>query len=330
MVTAVGLDWTSSCAALRGRLDGFQETVFLGPKKKPLIGAPVHLPRPWQGEKRLIHLAAGAIHDLLERAGAQSAGADLILCLAEHDRAGAIHVDAKRLVRLLQDYTGFRAVSEAVVLREGRTAGAIALGHAQNLCKSSGRPVIILAVDSYLNARTINHYVSENRILCEQTSDGFIPGEAAAAVLVSASRPGMRVSGLGFGQEPAALLNVNSDGYPNAPFRCDGMADAYRAALDAADISLDQVGLKISDHIGESYWFNQTALAMLRVQRIRSKVQPIWCLGSLLGNVGACAMPVMLGWSLAAMNRHYAPQQPIIIEASRDDGHCAAVVLEAA
>ncbi|PUB17265.1 3-oxoacyl-ACP synthase [Yoonia sediminilitoris] len=330
MVTAVGLDWLSTCAALRGRLDGFEETVFLGPKQVPLVGAPVHLPRPWQGEKRLIHLAAGAIHDLLSQAGAQSADAELVICLAEQDRPGAIHVDVNRLLRLLQEHTGFRPVSDAIVLREGRTAGGIALGHAQNIVQSTGRPVIILGVDSYLNARTITHYTAENRLLCDKVSDGFIPGEGAAAVLLSADGHGVRLSGVGLGQEPAALLNVDAEGYPNAPFRCDGMASAYRSALGAAGSSLDQTGLKMSDHIGESYWFNQSALAMQRVQRIRSPVQPIWGLGSLLGNVGASAMPALLGWALAAKQRGYAPPKPIIIETSRDDGHCAAVVLEAA
>ncbi|TIT84827.1 MAG: 3-oxoacyl-ACP synthase, partial [Mesorhizobium sp.] len=41
MVTAVGLDAPSSCAAMRARLDGFQETQFIGAKATALIGAPV-------------------------------------------------------------------------------------------------------------------------------------------------------------------------------------------------------------------------------------------------------------------------------------------------
>ena len=61
MVTAVGLDAPSACAAMRARLDGFQETRFLGPGGEWLVGAPVPLPRNWIGEKRLAHLAAAAI-----------------------------------------------------------------------------------------------------------------------------------------------------------------------------------------------------------------------------------------------------------------------------
>ncbi|RSK41019.1 hypothetical protein EJA01_00195, partial [Rhodovulum iodosum] len=44
MVTAVGLDAPSSCAAMRAGLDGFCETEFVGPDGAWLVGAPVPLP----------------------------------------------------------------------------------------------------------------------------------------------------------------------------------------------------------------------------------------------------------------------------------------------
>jgi hypothetical protein len=68
MVTAVGLDAPSTCAALRARLDGFRETRFVGPSGDWLIGAAVPLPRNWIGVKRMAHLAAGAIVEVLRQA----------------------------------------------------------------------------------------------------------------------------------------------------------------------------------------------------------------------------------------------------------------------
>jgi 3-oxoacyl-[acyl-carrier-protein] synthase-1 len=61
MVTAVGLDAPSSCAAMRARLDGFRETRFIGPGGEWLVGAPVPLPRNWIGEKRLTHMGAAKL-----------------------------------------------------------------------------------------------------------------------------------------------------------------------------------------------------------------------------------------------------------------------------
>src|SRR4051812_45825132 len=88
MVTAVGLDAPSSCAAMRARLDGFQETRFPGGDESGLIGAPIPLPRNWVGERRMAHLAAGAISEAFEAVPEARGQTALILCLAEEDRRG--------------------------------------------------------------------------------------------------------------------------------------------------------------------------------------------------------------------------------------------------
>ena len=83
MVTCVGLDAASSCAAMRGRLDGFAETRFMGPDGEWLIGAAVPLPRNWIGVKRMAHLAAGALSDIERQHPGTIAGTPILLCLAE-------------------------------------------------------------------------------------------------------------------------------------------------------------------------------------------------------------------------------------------------------
>ena len=47
---------------------------------------------------------------------------------------------------------------------------------------------MICGVDSYLTALTIAHYLAERRLLTPDNPNGFIPGEAAAAILCA--RPG--------------------------------------------------------------------------------------------------------------------------------------------
>src|SRR3954454_6541931 len=88
MVTAVGLDAPSSCAAMRARLDGFQETQFVGPGGDWLIGAPVPMPRNWIGEKRLAHMAAAAICEAFEKVPEARGKTALMVCLPEEDRQG--------------------------------------------------------------------------------------------------------------------------------------------------------------------------------------------------------------------------------------------------
>ena len=330
MVTAVGLDAPSTCAALRARLDGFRETRFVAPDREWLIGAEVPLPRQWIGRKRMAHLAAGAVVEVLKRAPGAEASLALILCLSEEDRPGRPVADPEAFVHEVARMAELPKEAELFVLCHGRPSGFAALDQARRMLASGRvRHVVVASVDSYLTGQSIAHYLAENRILGGACSNGFIPGEAAAAVLCTAEPGGIRVSGLGMAREAAYIYNRKDEDGQDLPLRADGMVAAVTKALGEAGRRHSEIVLKIGDLIGEAFWFRQSALTMMRVQRERSEVRPIWALGASLGNVGSAAVPVMLGWVLAARDRGYAPAGPILLEASGDDGACGAVVAEA-
>lgn len=326
MVTAVGLDAPSSCAAMRARLDGFQETRFIGPGGEWLVGAPVPLPRNWIGEKRIAHLAAGAISEAFEKAPEARGRTALILCLAEEERPGRPVRDSSKMLRHITQIVEIEPHPRSRTVAHGRPSGYAALQHTHKLLASDEVSYVMIAgVDSYLNARSINHYLARNRLLTAQNSNGFIPGEAAAAILCARTGGAMHLTGLGLAREKAPIYNEM-----DFPFRGEGMTSAYKQALAGSGRLHSDIALKIGDLVGETYWFQQCALAMLRTQREHSQVRPIWALGASLGNIGAAAVPVMLGWALSAIQHDYAPSGPILIEASSDDGACGAAVVEAA
>ncbi|WP_353646396.1 3-oxoacyl-ACP synthase [Mesorhizobium sp. WSM2239] len=325
MVTAVGLDAPSSCAAMRAGLDGFQETRFVGPGGDWLIGAPVPLPRNWMGAKRLAHMAAAAIIEAFEAVPEARGQTALILCLAEENRPGRLAPDSEHLLTQIEQIAEVACPTRSRVVAHGRPSGHVALDSARRLLASRATSfVMIVGVDSYLTSQSISHYLARQRLLTTQNSNGFIPGEAAAAILCAAGGGIAHLRGLGLAREQARIYNEM-----DLPFRAEGMTTAYREAFAGAGCLHSDVALKMGDLVGETYWFQQCALAMLRTQRERSKVQPIWALGGSLGNIGAAAVPVMLGWAMSAIQRNYAPSGPILIEASGDDGACGAAVVEA-
>ena len=326
MVTCVGLDAASSCAALRARLDGFAETRFMGPDGEWLVGAAVPLPRNWIGVKRMAHLAAGALSDLRHQTATALDGVPILLCLAEDGRPGHPIPDPAAFVRLLAEILQI-APPRLQIIAHGRPSGFVALDRARRQIAAGEDPVIILGLDSYLTAQTIAHYLGENRILCPGNANGFIPGEAAAAVLCTAAPGPLRLTGLGLARELAHIYNAADKDGLDLPLRGDGMTRAYQLAMDETGCRHSDITLKLGDLIGESYWFKQTALAMLRVQRERSPVHPIWTIAASLGNIGAAAVPVMLAWAMAAFQRGYAPPGPTLLEATGDDGACGAAVV---
>ncbi|PBB98664.1 3-oxoacyl-ACP synthase [Mesorhizobium sp. WSM3862] len=326
MVTAVGLDAPSACAAMRARLDGFQETRFVGSGTDFQIGAPVPLPRDWIGEKRMAHLAAAAIceaFDTVPQARGQTA---LILCLAEEDRPGRPVGDSFSLLRSVSEITEIEPSIRSRIVAHGRPAGHIALDQARRMISSGDVPYVMIAgVDSYLTAPTIAYYLDENRLLAADNPNGFIPGEAAAAVLCTRSRSdGLRLFGLGLAREPAPIYNAE-----DLPLRADGMTSAYSAAFKETGIEMNRLGYRIADLIGEQYWFKQSALASLRLLRGRHDFQDIWSPGESLGNVGAAVVPLMIGMAWTAARKGYAAGNPVLIEASNDAGACGAAILAA-
>jgi len=328
MVTAVGLDFPSAAAAMRARLDGFRETRFIGPGGEWLIGAAVPLPRNWIGVTRMARLLAGAVTEVFRAVPEAERDCVVILCLAEETRPGRPVPDATVLMRQLGEIVGLPPATRTRVVAHGRPSGFVALQQARKLiAEGAARHVLIAAVDSYLTVASVAHYLSENRLLVPGNANGFIPGEAAAAVLCSAGEGPLRLTGLGLARERAFIYNgMGEEPGTHAPLRGDGMTAAYRAALAEANVDLAHVEYRISDLIGESYWFRQTALASLRLERGRKEFQDIWSPTENVGNIGAAVVPVMLGMALAAARKGYAPGSPVLIEGSGDNGACGAAV----
>lgn len=329
MVTCVGLDAASSCAAMRGRLDGFAETRFMGPDGEWLIGGAVPLPRNWIGVKRMAHLAAGALSDIERQHPGTLAGTHILLCLAEEDRPGRPIPDPAAFATLLAEILTLPTPPRLQVIAHGRPSGFVALDRARRLIAAGQDPVIILGVDSYLTAQSIAHYLGANRLLAPGNANGFVPGEAAAAVLCSAANGPLRLTGLGLAREAAHIYNAADKDGLDLPLRGDGMTRAYQIAMEQANVDLAHVEYRISDLIGEQYFFKQATLASLRLERGRTPFQDLWSPAENLGNIGAAVVPVMLAQLMTAEARGYAPGSPALMEGSGDDGACGAAVFHA-
>lgn len=323
MVTAVGLDAPSSCAAMRAGIDGFRETRFSAGADEALIGAPVPLPRGWIGEKRLAHLAAGAICEAFERVPDARGRTELILCLPEETRPGRPLRDPASLLGEIAKIAEIDTSMHSRVVAHGRPSGIVALEQARRILTAGSSPYVLIAgVDSYLTSHGVRHYLDHRRLLTQANPDGFIPGEAAAAVLCTrAASEGVRLFGLGLSREKASIYNKE-----NLPLRGDGMVAAYRAAFDETGFEMNQLGYRISDLIGEAYYFKQTALASIRLIRGRHGFQDLWSPAESLGNVGAAVGPIMIGMAWMAAKKGYSAGDPVLVEASNDQGACGAAV----
>lgn len=323
MTTGVGLNAPAACAAIRCGITGFAETRFMFAGEW-LMGCEVPLEQPWRGREKLLQMAVPSIRECLTGLppGGDSEAA-LLLCVAETGRPGRLAGLDDGFLREVQGRLGREFHTESGVIAGGRVGGVRALARARELLGQGVAYCVVAGVDSYLVAPTLAALDTSRRIQTAENSDGCIPGEAGAAVLLAPAPgvTGVRCVGIGFGTEPAPIDSEE-------PVRADGLTEAIRKAFADSGLGYEQMAFRIADVSGGQYGFKETSLALLRTMRVRKEEFPIWHPADCVGEVGAAAVPLMLAVAVAAQRKGYAPGSGALCHVSGDDAQRAAFVLE--
>jgi 3-oxoacyl-[acyl-carrier-protein] synthase I len=326
MMTGVGLTAEASCAAIRCAIDNFQETRFIASGGDWIIGSEVPLEEPWRGIPKLARLLAGPLRECLDLIpDVPPESIPVLLCVAEEDRPGRLDGLGNPLFFEACELLGARFHDKSRVIAQGRVGGAVGLHHASRMIHEKGfHYVIVAGVDSYLTAGTLRAYDERGRLLRPTNSNGFIPGEAGGALLVSSPDAGSPLLCLGFGfaMEKATIESEE-------PLRADGMVAALQQALTAAGLTMAQIGYRLADIAGEQYAFKEADLAVSRILRDRHEFQDLWHPADCIGETGAAAVPGMLAVALTAARKGYAADDPVLAHCGNDDGRRAAIVLSA-
>lgn len=295
MVTAVGLDTPSSCAAIRCAIDNFQETRFMDEGGEWQIGSEVALEEPWRGRVKLLKMASMSIRECIDKSGiGNPEEIPLILCLPEKDRPGRVIENDDTFFADLQDELGLEFSPLSRVLGHGHTAVAVALKHARSIiAEKKAKQVLISGVDSLLSNAALSAYEQSDRLLTSSNSNGFIPGEASATLLIAApersGKPQLLIHGLGFGVEKAFLGS-------GIPLRADGLTAAIKASLQETGCEMHDINYRITDITGEHYYFKEASLALSRTLHKRVEEFDIMHPTDCVGEAGAATGPLVIAY----------------------------------
>lgn len=326
MVTGVGLNAPSSCAAIRCGINNFQETRFMDKGGEWIVGCEVPLEQPWRGRSKLVKLVTPAIRECLDAIGnINPAKIPLLLCVAEKDRPGRLEGLDDQLMQEVQAELGITFHESSATISNGRVGGVIAMKQALTLINRGSVPLCIIAgVDTFLVGGTLSAYEERERVLTSKNSNGFIPGEAGAAVLIGPGRQTdkvcMSVLGIGFGKEEATIESEK-------PLRADGLVQAIKEALSGAGLTMGKLDYRITDISGEQYYFKEACLALTRILRDRKEEFDIWHPADCIGEVGAAVVPCVLGIASSASRKGYALGDNLLCHFANDNGERAAMVL---
>ncbi len=329
LITAVGGSAPSTCAALRAKISNPSETRFTDSRGKWVTGHQVELERPWRGVNKLARMAVLAIEEAMQpMPRAQWGRVPMLLCVAEPDRPGRIEGMDVALAVQIQDLLGIRFDEyHSAVVTHGRVAPAVALDLARRLIvnRECAR-VLLVAADSLLARHTLAAYERDSRLLADSNSNGFMPGEAAGAMLLGGldsadtRHEQLWIVGLGFAREQAHIAS-------DRPLRADGLTAAIQAALYEAEIAMHDIDFRITDLSGENYYFKEASLALSRTLRGRKEHFDLWHPAECIGDVGAASGVAILAVAEAACAKGYSLGPHILAHWSNDNGHRAAAVL---
>jgi 3-oxoacyl-[acyl-carrier-protein] synthase-1 len=329
-VSAVGATATQTCAAIRGGLAGFAEHPFFeslphDPEWEPGVDPAA------EGEDRLVELAAPALVELGRSAGLRRADLPrtaLLVALPALDGCVEEWGLEGSFVSRLQRVTGLSEIGFLRTRHAGHTGVFALVEEAQRMLTSGEHQFcILLGVDSFLSPDRMELWDEAWRLRSERNVDGFVPGEAASALLLElperaqerSARVLAKIEALGFGLEPNPQSGAESS---TGAGLCEVLGDVIPPDRPARWVCCDLNG--------ESYRAFEWGLAQVRLasalEGLRLLDHPADC----TGDVGAATGGLLVSHVAHGFARSRTVPHNAALWAADDDGHRAALRLAAA
>jgi 3-oxoacyl-[acyl-carrier-protein] synthase I len=325
--TPIGRGAWIAAAAARAGVCGFREHPYMiDTAGEPMRVAAV----PWldidvRGVERFEQLLFPAIDEALQSVPTSVRRVALALGLppARPGLPGDLAEELKQQVA--QRYAG--RVAPVLTFEAGHAAGLVALDAAlKGLAGGSIQACIVAGVDSYIEPETLEWVEG-----CDQLHGGgplnnawgFIPGEAAGALLVEvqSAAPLARVAGIGIAQETKLIKT-------DAVCIGEGLTQAFRAALSKLPPG-ERVDNVYCDMNGEAYRADEYGFTCLRVKERFREATDFIAPADCWGDVGAAGGLLHTLLAVAACRKGYAKGPLSMVWASSEGGARGASVVHA-
>ncbi|MGH9350081.1 MAG: beta-ketoacyl synthase N-terminal-like domain-containing protein [Vicinamibacterales bacterium] len=333
--TPVGRDAWSSAAAVRAAVTGFTEHPYM----VDTAGQPMRVAlAPWldidsDPLERFEALLLPALEQALEPLKA-AAGASVRVALALGLPASRPGLPAQleqnlRAFVLTRLPNRFAAVATFAVGHAGALLGLHAA--AKKIAEGAFDACVVAGVESYMTPETLEWLEEQEQLHGAgrlNNAWGFVPGEAAGAVLLAGAEA---VSRIGF-EELAWVLSVGRGLEKNlikTESVClgEGLTGAFREALLGLPHG-GQVADVYCDMNGEPYRGDEFGFAALRTGQAFVSASNFVAPADCWGDVSAASVPLGLMQAAIAARKAYATGPYALVWASSESGERGAVLLE--
>jgi len=312
MVTSVGHDVKTACASIRAGLKRpakLQNFYAESPKGYDewedglVTGHPVLEGDVDEAEGRMRRLLSAALDDIADDAGLVEA--DVIpLFLALPGKERDLFSDEGMEDYITENKALFPHVGEVVAFPSGNAAGMMALERAtEAIGAGKCHWALVAGVDSLIGFSNLSRLNGMKRLKTEVNSDGLIPGEAAAVVLVEkcshAEQREATIQGIvdafATGFEAHHCLAGGQAG--------SGLSDTVDALFPSEEKGAVEVRAIITDLNGESYRSDEMSMMHARIFSRMGGEKEILCPARSTGDTGAASSCISICLAVRTMIR---------------------------
>ena len=333
-VTPLGLDIDSTAAALRAQLSASAESENFDKSGEPSLFVFVEpLNTSKTGMDRMIELGGVALLQVLGKIETLKLEYDQIPIFwgLPEPRPGI-----EKIYTFLDQFAEFFDIKSKPAhwqaFHDGHAAGLLGLSAAIEFITSGKADLCIVGgVDSYWHPETLAWLDRAGRLKSDVNLDGFIPGEAAAFVLVASNRA---VNSFGLASQ-AELLKV-ADAVEPYPFTSQGicigqgLTAVLHGVLDLGTGTAPIADWVICDLNGESYRASEWGYAYLRSGDLHRDPLEIWHPADSIGDIGAASGAMFVSLAMNALMHKFGRGSRPLIWTSADHGPRSAALLRAA
>lgn len=338
-ITALGANAPMTAALVDAKMSAYAKSDYIANNGEPAIMAAVPDlvfqeidAQIGEGDRfnarhdRVIKMAIIALREACSRHTSKQA-VPLVLAMPEvqPDEEGLTPL-LPNLIENLKPWLGTELTRR---FHSGRAAGIEAIDFAfRYLYESQHDFISIGGSDSYQDDERLTPLANAERLLAPGARDGFAPGEAAGFLLLTCKKEfALAREGCAIALHPPGLGielgHINGD----APYRCDGLDQAFKQALLHYDAARQKIRRIYSSMNGERYWGKEYGVAYLRNKDYFHEEVEIEHPAEYFGDIGAATAPVLIALAVTHLLGD-AKAMADLVYSSSDGPRRGAIVVE--
>jgi len=343
LITSVGRDYETSCSSIRAGISRFSdlnhvETLNLDQiESDKAVGSPVAgITDGYSGYSRWFKMLKYAIDDAKqsftwfneqENESWETCGVYILLPDLANERylydpvTDADSFKKMFLDRLLEYIHPSLKFENSQIFIEGNTGLAASLFFTDEfISKRKISNIIILSVDSFIDASSINWILKQNRLKNDEQKNGMIPGEAASLLLIDFNNEGRALGKIND-------VSIESTGVEDIITERDNgntLAECIRKTIDDRDFFFGDIYNDNSGEIWKSheYWMAKTLLQSGLHDDCRE-----FQVAESLGDTGAASASIAVISAIQSFEYNYSKTNEALVISQSDEGNFGSFII---